>query len=557
MLHLVVAAAALAPPEVSLDPYGKLSGAWDTSSSAVAAFRDVPYAEAGRFEVPKPPKPWSGTRDASKFGVGCAQRGSSHNPDVPTNRSEDCQRLNVFAPWPPRMAKPVPVMVWWHGGAYTEGSSYGPFDLYDGGKIVAHSDVVIVSCNYRLGAVRAARACCPAHYPSTAHTHDLCSSPVQLGALVHDGGLGGNYGFLDQRACLQWVQANAITFGGDAANVTVWGQSAGAQSIWLHMASNRSTGLFHRAILESAVDLSLFTTKQAAKLGRETAKLVGCTEGTDAERIACLRAADLDALLDAANKAQGSFLTIAESISLKHPTGSFLPFKPNIDGIEFVEQPFATLLGGRAPAAVPAIVGFNHDEMWALLSSLPSWLKGFEVEAGLMILFGASVGVEAWRHYSALYPGDTTAAVVKILTDYLFTCAGQASALALPRPSYVYQYNHVDSFGPTIFNKFGLPQCAVHQRVCHMAEIPLVFNNSGPASLNASLTPAEHALSATIIDAFTSFVKGGSPEGSTGWAPFTTPQRAGLLINQTAKAAPLGEAATVCTKIWDKTGYLI
>jgi carboxylesterase type B len=526
MLHLsLVVTAAAPPPTVTLDSYGKLKGAWEPYGS-VAAFRDIPFATAERFGPPQKAAAWEGVRDASSFGVGCAQRGSSRNPDVPTNRSEDCQRANVFAPrWPPA-TKLVPIMVWWHGGAYKEGSSYGPYNLYDGGHVALEGGVVVVSCNYRLEV---------------------------LGALVHDGGLDGNQGFLDQRACLQWVQENAHSFGGDARNVTVWGQSAGAQSIWLHMASNGSANLFHRAILESAVDLSLFDSKQAAKLGKETAKLLGCKNKTDAEVIACLREAPLDDLLDAASKAEGSFLTIVESISLKHPTGSFLPFKPVIDGINFVEQPFETIQSGRAPNGVPAITGFNHDEMWALLDSLPSWFHGLEAELAVQILFGLTTGAKIWRHYKPLYPGDTTAAVVKILTDYLFTCSGQKAALSLPQPQYVYQYNHFDSFAPNIFTKFGLPQCAIDGRVCHMAEVPLVFNNSGPAELNATLSPSELSLSKTIIDAFTSFAKGGVPAAALGWRTFAAPNRSGLLINQTAVPGPM---PSVCADLWDKTGYL-
>lgn len=417
-------------------------------------------------------------------------------------------------------------MVWWHGGAYKEGSSFGPFNLYDGGQVAAAGNVVVVTCNYRLGA---------------------------LGALVHDGGLGGNYGFKDQRACLQWVQANAHTFGGNRSQVTIWGQSAGAQSIWLHMASPGSQGLFHRAIQESAVDLSLFDAKQAAKLGRETAKKLGCHNRTDAEAIACMRAADLDDLFHASGEAESSFLTIVESLSLKHPTGTFLPFKPNIDGVEFTEQPMQTILDGRAPAAVPTLLGFNHDEMWALLSSIPSWMRGLELDVALSVLFGVETGLKAWGHYKHLAQGhDKTAAVVKILTDYLFTCAGQATALKLPGPSFVYQYNHPDSFSKEIFTRFNLPQCAIDNRVCHMAEIPLVFNNTGPASLNASLSKQELLLSRQIMQAFTGFAKG----GGAGWAPFNASHRVGMVINQTFAAGSLGAASSVCVDIWDHTGYL-
>jgi len=497
----------------------------------VAAFRDVPFALAKRFEPPQPAATWTGVRDAKYFGPGCKQGHPGKNPDVPVNQTEDCTRLNVFTPAgalgsvegadDPRL---LPVMVWFHGGGFKEGSSAGPFDLYDGSKLVQRHGVIVVSCNYRLGA---------------------------LGALVHEGGLEGNYGFLDQRACLRWVQAEIGAFGGDRTRVTAWGQSAGAQSVLLHMASNRSAGLFHRAVLESAPDLSLFTAHEARRLGAEVAKKAGCAHTSATATAECLRTIDVDALQSAASAAEASLFGELSSLSLARPTASFLPFKPHVDGTDLTEQPFAALVAGRAPAAVPTLIGFNHDEMWALMSGLPGWVGKLGVGAALSALFGLPTAVRATKHYEKLYPSDESSAALKILTDYIFTCSSQAVALALPSPSFVYQYNHIDSFGPELFGRFGLAQCA--SRACHEAEIPLVFGNMGPASFNISLTPDEAAISATLQAAVTAVAKGGAP---VGWPPFTSAARRGLVINQTAAAVPLGEAANVCTAIWDRSGYV-
>ena len=414
------------------------------------------------------------------------------------------------------------------GGAYTEGSNTGPFELYNGNHVAAHG-VVVVSCNYRLGA---------------------------LGALVHDGGLKGNQGLLDQRQCLKWVQQEVKHFGGDPSQVTAWGQSAGAQSVWLHMATEGSAGLFHRAVLESAPDLSLLPAKDQAHLGNEVAKKLGCTNKTAADIVACMKAADVQAVCKAASDAEGDWLTVVEALDLPHITGSFLPFKPHVDGEDIKEQPFQTLLDGRAPGGVPTLLGFTHDEMWALMPSLPKWVKGLAIDTLVTLLFGLKTGPKAWKHYKGMYPGDDDSALAKLLTDYLFTCAGQAAALALPAPSYVYAYNHFDSFAPSLFAKFGLPECAIDGRVCHMAELPLFWNQSGPASLNCSLSPTEQQMSSTLIGAITSFAKGGDPQ-VPGWAPYTNSSRAGLIVtNTTAAPAPLGAAADVCVDIWDQTGYL-
>ena len=294
ILALLTLADTSTPPEASVTA-GHLRGVWQLGGR-VASFRDVPFARAGRFEAPRLPAAWPGIRDASAFGVGCKQGHPDSNPDVPKNQSEDCQRLNVFMP--ATSLKPsvlLPVLVWWHGGAFKEGSSFGPFDLYEGIHIVAAGSVVVVSCNYRIGA---------------------------LGALSHEGGMGGNYGFLDQRACLQWVQREIHSFGGDAGRVTVWGESAGAQSIYFHMASPGSVGLFHAAVLESSPDLSLFEAKEAYALGRASAKRLGCRNHTDAEVVACLRTADVDALLRAADEASTELFTEIGTLQLHHITAS-------------------------------------------------------------------------------------------------------------------------------------------------------------------------------------------------------------------------------------------
>ena len=229
-----------------------------------------------------------------------------------------------------------------------------------------------------------------------------------------------------------------------------------------------------------------------------------------------------------------------------------LPFKPIIDGVELHEQPMTTLLRGGAASAVPLIIGSNHDEVWALLDSLPKWVMGFEVEAALTLLFGLKAGHAAWEHYKRLYPGDTTSALVKILTDYLFTCSSQAVAAANPAPSYVYQNNHVPSFGKTIFPRFGLPQCV--GRACHMSEVPLVFGISQQAAqLNVSFTAAEQAMSHRYMEAFTALAH----SSDVGWARFNASDRRGLVFgNASVKEASLGDAGAVCSSIWDGAGYL-
>ena len=145
-------------------------------------------------------------------------------------------------------------------------------------------------------------------------------------------------------------------------------------------------------------------------MGRATARKLGCRNHTDAEVVACLREhSDVDALLHAADEASTELLTEIGTLQLHHLTASILPFKPVIDGVDLLEQPMATLLKGTAASHVPMIIGSNHDEMWALIASLPKWIRGLEVEIALTLLFGLRAGTAAWRHYKALFPGTHAA----------------------------------------------------------------------------------------------------------------------------------------------------
>jgi len=214
-----LAGAAQDPPVVAITG-GKIQG---TSLSRGAVFKGIPFAAPPvgdlRWREPKAVKPWSGVRDATKFGSRCMQNGA----DV----SEDCLYLNVWTPeWPPQSRKPV--MLWIHGGGNFAGaSSEAIFD----GENFARRGVILVSANYRLG------------------VFGFFAHPELTDESTHHA--SGNYGLMDQVAALKWVRDNIANFGGDPRNVTIFGESAGSLDINVLLTSPLTKGLFARLIGES------------------------------------------------------------------------------------------------------------------------------------------------------------------------------------------------------------------------------------------------------------------------------------------------------------------
>jgi len=237
----------------------------------VTSFKGIPYAAPPvgelRWRPPAAAPAWSGVRDASAFGPACLQPAK---PEL--TMSEDCLTLNVWAPAHAAPAERLPVMVWIYGGAFIEGAS--AFPIYDGGQF-ARRGVVMVSFNYRLG---------------------------RLGFFAHPAlgkgpGPVADYGLMDQIAALKWVQANIAAFGGDPANVTIFGESAGGMSVNYLLASPAARGLFAKAISESGFGRSKGLPLKGAgeQLGERFAQANGIN-GDDAAAAAALRALPAETL---------------------------------------------------------------------------------------------------------------------------------------------------------------------------------------------------------------------------------------------------------------------
>jgi para-nitrobenzyl esterase len=301
-------------------------------SNGVISWKGIPYAAPPvgnlRWRDPQPAIAWTRVLDAKQFGPACMQADK-----VP--KSEDCLTLNVWRPAAPP-SQPLPVMVWIHGGAMVHGSSA----IYPADALAAQG-VVVVSMNFRLG-----RLGCFAH-PALA-----AEAPNEV---------RGNYGYMDQRAALEWVQRNIAAFGGDPKQVTIFGESAGGGSVLAHLVSPMSRGLFQRAILQSpgtpgprAGVIPSTDLAAAEKLAVDWACSIGAT-GEGADALQKLRALPASALVEGT----GGPETVAALSAGLVPAGLAMSI---VDGRFLVERPEAALAAGHQ-AKVPVMIGATDRDL--------------------------------------------------------------------------------------------------------------------------------------------------------------------------------------------------
>jgi carboxylesterase type B len=442
--------------------------------------------------------------------------------------SEDCLYLNVWVPGGTTAGARLPVMVFIPGGAFYQGSGGAPSsatgtpsgNLYDGTYLAAGGNVIVVTMNYRLGA---------------------------LGFLAHGGHY--NFGFADQILALHWVQANIAAFGGNPNDLTLFGESAGAKSVGLHVFSSpKSSGLFQRAILESnALGLPYKSASRAQELRRQLCSSAPslCTTATPA--------CDLVEAQNAFLKAQPlSFSSISNET-----------WAPAVDGVYVVGQPIAS----AARLRVPLLMGTNHDEGTAFVYSAetmaakatgknPPGLAAYRAILEQQFGRAKSRRIQSLERYRCDTPTDCTSPLVNVITDFSFTCANRHLALrathgADPQALYLYQFTQVSGFNPWDYTPIRVPQC--NGLVCHTDELPYVFNSAWQFSSLFSFTPPEESLARTTGGYWTSFAHGRGP--GSAW-PLFSPQRTYLLLSESSSTAsdPLDTTAN-CSTLWDGVGY--
>src|SRR5215471_12280387 len=425
---------------------GLLIEAPPTTNRDLYNYRGIPYALPPigdlRWAPPQPYPRWSDLRVATSFGAVCPQDGI-------TNDSEDCLFLNI---WTPRAAvdrgKRLPVMVFIHGGYFVFGA--GSLPIYDGAYLAASGNAVVVTLNYRLGA---------------------------LGFLVvPELGLTGNYGILDQRQALRWVAENIAAFGGDPSKVTIFGESAGAMSVGLHLFSiPADRGLFRAAIIESnplALPYPSLLAQVEAKwqafrgaLCFETNAPLDCTF-----TVAQLRAVPLSIVETADGDYTSPTDVLARVLQVPTAIANLLPWAPIVDGQIFSgetliqNQPYQGFYNGPNGTAEPKpyMIGVNRDE-GALFVDLANHAAGGIPQSGyqnaLNIAFGSSAAgaivdftVGGDRPYDSADQGTLppwfansppAAALSTLVNDFVFRCGSFLATddvVATPAAQPVYAY---------------------------------------------------------------------------------------------------------------------
>jgi para-nitrobenzyl esterase len=471
-----------------------------------------PPVGALRFAPPVAPAAVSGTVNATSFGSPCPQNAS---PFGTASTNEDCLFLNVYVPGGSVSAKNnLPVMVFFYGGAFVDGQG----SLYDPTNMAVQGNTIVVTINYRLGIL--------GYMASAALSAESAN------------GVSGNYGFEDQLLALEWVKQNIGAFGGNSNDVTIFGESAGGFSVCAAIVSPKGAGLFERAITESgpcAVPLPTLAGAQAS--GATIVSALSCGDSTNAETVACLRNASVDAIL-----AEQSNITSAASLL------SLAAFFPNVDGLFIPQQPILSVALGKYNH-VPVIEGTNHDEgrLFVALgfdlnpavgtitaAEYPTAIQGIAAalvteESGILPTTSTTASTSSGnnanevnmlsREILAEYPLSSYAgpgeALGAVLTDGIFSCTANIAneLFSLSVPTFAYEFN--DENVPTTL----LPPVSFPYGATHTDELQFLFTLGGAPS---ALSSSEQSLAATMKSYWITFAKGGSPSSlqTPAWGPF-------------------------------------
>jgi para-nitrobenzyl esterase len=465
---------------------GKLQG---IARDGVLRFNGIPFAKPPvghlRWRMPTAPEPWSGVRDAARFGNISPQVESTSGAvlgGTPGTRSEDCLYLNIQTPACDGAKRAV--MVWIHGGGFVTGA--GSVGTYNGKYIVPRGDIVLVTINYRMGAF------------GFLNLKD-----------ASDGKLPGSgaEGLADQIAALGWVRDNISAFGGDPGNVTIFGESAGGMSVGALLAAPAARGLFHKAIAQSGASDIGYARETSAKVARYVLEKLGSADAIDAP--------------------WESILAIQkELIAAPREVGLGMPFAPTIDGTILPKRAIECVAQGSA-RNIPVMTGTTRDE-WKLFTVAATNLREMD-EARLRKMTAGLVGAAQAEDLLTGYEGGTPFERWNdVMTDHTFFIPATRllEAQAQHAPVFAYRF---DWESPAMNGALGS---------CHALELGFTFGTfrvKGAAPFFGTGEAAE-ALSDAMMDAWITFAKTGNPSNGTSgtWDAYDASDRATMIFGDGA-----------------------
>ena len=467
--------------------YGKIKGIQQLDHQS---FLGIPYAKPPiddlRFREPQPMDPWEGIKDATKFGLIAPQNHIDSTP-IEQEENEDCLYLNIWTPGADEKVRSV--MFWIHGGGFLIGAGSRP--RLNGGTLASYGDVVVVTFNYRLGALGFL---------------DLPNVPP-------------NIGIQDQIAALQWVRENIHAFGGDPHNITIFGESSGSESVVILLSIPRAKGLFHRAIVQSGVANPLSYKRE---LSRKCAKELLSKFHVDEQDIKTLREVQISKLIRVQKKIAGTITDGKEN-----------PFRPFVDGVIIPEKPYEIIRKGNA-SKVPLMLGWNEDE----LGIIGNFLNQANEERKKVIVgmirnrirnYGVTdEGIDKLlKVYKPImktkYPDNAYKHWDAILSDAMFgipTIRQLEAHLENQSNVFCYIFTYKSS-------KYG--------GVYHTFEIPFVFGTFKTADIpEGAIDSIEEAetVAKKIMDTWISFARIGNPnhKGLPEWPPYDIQKRAIMML---------------------------
>jgi para-nitrobenzyl esterase len=464
-----------------------------TTDNDVRVWRGIRYAQAPigalRFKAPQPIPYQNGITEATQFGTIAPQTmitmGSSEK------KSEDCLFLNIWSS--KKKTEKKPVMFWIHGGGFAIGS--GSDEMYNGSKLSKNGDVVVVTFNYRLG---------PLGF-------------LYLDQFNNDSlHFENNLGLRDQVAALKWVNQNISAFGGDPNNITIFGESAGANSVLALLASPNAKGLFQKAIVQSAASVGQTSIENAKKMTAEYLQLLNIT----VENISKLFTISTDSLLAASDRL---FEKVIADV------GDLITFAP-VSGTDFLPvDPEVAIANGFA-SGIPVMIGTNKDEANLFSKSKPALIKP-EVET--VNKYMRSTGkAECINEITCLYPEyPSPRAILSMITDGIFQIPAYKIADAQSNFASAYSYR---------FDWTSFPIRLIGLGACHGLELPFIFStfqsDAGKRIMKASNNRRVKNMSKKMQNAWVNFARTGKPYNEkTEWPEYNTQTRSTLIFNNTIK----------------------